>query len=330
LWTVTGVHAVFALIFLCYCVIGFVSLDINVIESGLPFLFFIFFARYHSLVCKEKYKNTLLLTIFVYTIVGFLEYNYTFYSYKSFFFGETSFPGNYRGGSSLATEPSYFALTTGFCAFLYIILNEYKISFLEATYLIFALLLSKSLMALLFLPTILLCMKRNYLLVLLIPVILYILSNVQLGRIEHVYRLIQARGLFYFLLEDVSANARIIFSLKDVLLSYEFLFLPLGIGSYYFAQNIAGIPAFIYENMKSSYSLTLSGSYLGHFIVEFGLIIVAFVLLISLLIVGQTSNGFKKSLMLVNIMIISTQMISFTFFLLPAAVSLLIGNRRYV
>ena len=221
-----------------------------------------------------------------------------------------------------------------FCVFLYIILSNYKITWIEAIFFSFALLLSKSLMSILFLPTILLCTRRNYFLILFIlssvPIILFLLQDVSLGRIGHVFGLMQSKGFIYLFFEDASANARLMFILKDVLLSYDYLFLPLGIGSYYLSQSIAGIPIFVIENMVVDYKLNMSGSYIGHFIVEFGAFVILMCILISFFILSQTSNSVRRSFMLLNIIIISTQMISFTFFLLPAAISLLFCRRTNV
>ena len=145
------------------------------------------------------------------------------------------------------------------------------------------------------------------------------------GRINHVINNITLYGLTW-LLTDASIQARGIFLFKDFYLSYQFYFLPVGIGNYILAQEIIGIPKFLTSLMIMEYPLKMPGSFLGYYIVELGLLaLVLGIIFISIkLLIG---GGTKLVLVFLMTIIISTQMISFTFFLLPMVLGIICGIR---
>lgn len=249
-----------------------------------------------------------------YFIPGFSELKASFLT-RSFAAEEE----NLRGVSSLATEPSYYVLAIFSCWLIYFSANEFKsINIKFFIICIISLLLSKSSMAIIVVPLLVISLERKYRLFILISTgfgisLLFILgANVaDYARAGQVISLLWNKG-FNGILADESAGARFAFIIKDVRIAIGIFFLPLGPGSYDYIVSLFEINYLLPANFSSTYDITKSGSLFGRFLVEYGFI--AILVMMFLLYRILLNAGFiRLSIIFIFIFIILIQMISLVY-----------------
>ena len=103
--------------------------------------------------------------------------------------------------------------------------------------------------------------------------------------------------------------------------------MPVGLGSYMLIQEFHGVPSFLETQMLIKYPLEMPGSFLGYYIVELGLI-VCMTLGLYLCVYLYIKKGLVYVLVFCQLLLISTQMISFTFYLLPAAFAAVFYSKK--
>ena len=330
LWLSKGLTAYIVVAFTLQISLAVILMDIQNIEAAIATITLVVFLNINKVYELRKLIFTLKVIFFIYLIVGFLDYNENIYNITEGIVNNGNKPGIFRGGSSLATEPSYFSLIMG-CIFVIIAsLEEKRYNTITIVYYTFGILLSKSLMGILFLPFLFVFSKNKYLLIIILFSILSIFFAVSPdffnGRILNVLSMIRSNGVFW-LMTDASAQARAIYILKDLYLSYETFFMPVGLGSYMLIQEFHGVPSFLETQMLIKYPLEMPGSFLGYYIVELGLI-VCMTLGLYLCVYLYIKKGLVYVLVFCQLLLISTQMISFTFYLLPAAFAAVFYSKK--
>lgn len=329
IWKYKGASPYLLLLFIWQIFTGIFLREVQNIEAAIATASFILFLNHENIYDKSKLIFSLKVIFAAYFIIGILDYVPQFYVIKEELLAKSIQPSRFRGGSSLATEPSYFTLIMGFLFVSIALLEKEKISNWKLIYYIIGIMLSKSLMGLLFLPYVIIFSQNRIKLIISFSLLFVLLfsSSAELlsGRINHVFNNITVYGLNW-MLTDASVQARGIFLFKDFYLSYQFYFLPAGIGNYILAQEIIGIPNFLTSLMIMDYPLKMPGSFMGYYVVELGLLAVIFgITLISLKLF--IDRGMRLVFVFLVTIIISTQMISLTFFLLPMVFGIICGMR---
>lgn len=274
----------------------------------------------------SKTISHLLIISIIFLVVAVFEYlSPDFSAAKSIFLTRSvahSEEFNARGVSSLSTEPSFFSLTIfSLWLIVYSLLNFNKLPFNYSLIWIVCLVLSKSTMIILIIPLILLTtdfsfLKNNIPLQLsaffvLIIVIYNTIDNFDSNTFRAIQILISLfENLNFEFINDDSAKARLFYINKDLYLSGELFLFPSFPGSYELIQSMLDAP-----NQLSSpeeYSITMSGSLLGRFLVEFGFLIFFFIFYLFYKLLYKFSI-FKLLLVLLIFICIYLQMISLLF-----------------
>lgn len=324
--------AVLLLLLLGSAVALFVFLDPNVVKELLFFLTLyggVIWARRYSGVSLESLS---IRVLWVYLAVAVIEVLLPEVSvYKTYILTRSFYSvDGPRGVSSLATEPSYYALVVFACWMVCYSGNKFESVPLRFVPLaLVSLLLTKSTMAVLILPLLMLTVDRQYRSRLLIGSTLAVIGIVVAGvtvdsRATQLLGSLYAEG-FDFLFRDESASSRLFFIIKDLDLSWRNGLMPLGPGSYDHAMSRYDLASLIPASLLSLYNFSISGSLLGHFLVEFGLLAVVVVVVVGLKL--TKSNGYVGALcLMLLVMLLLLQMISLVF--APVAFSLGVFAQR--
>jgi hypothetical protein len=297
----------------------FVFLDANVFKDLLFVLML-----YGGVIWSRRYRGTSLevlsvRVLWVYLAVAVLESLVPEVSvFKTYiltrFFYSAEGP---RGVSSLATEPSYYALVVFACWLVCYSGNKFDhvpVKFMPLA--LVSLIFTKSTMAVLILPLLMLTVDQRYRARILMAGALLVIGVAVVGvsvdsRATQLLGSLYAEG-FEFLFRDDSAASRLFFIIKDLDVSWRNGLLPLGPGSYDYAITQYDLASLIPYRLLSLYDFSMSGSLLGHFLVEFGMLTV--VLLMAIYVKLTRSAGYIGALgvtLLVSLLLL--QMISLVF-----------------
>jgi len=286
-----------------------------------------FFARKRD---SEEISKVATWVIIIYLAIGILDFFLpAFAELKSKILTRSNYDSlGLRGVSSLATEPSYFALVVFSCWLMYYSGRNFTDISIKFFMLCAAcLILSKSAMALLVLPILIITLDYKYRkYFIFIGVILFFLFLYKMSDSSRAGQVLTmlVNADYEILLRDESAGSRFYFTFKDFYISYDYLFFPFGPGSYDSVIDTINLEKIIPAHLINVYKFEMSGSLFGRFLLEYGFFIFFFVIYVSYRSVLKI--GVLKSLILLPLFfLIYTQMISLVF----APVSFSIGMFLY-
>ena len=264
------------------------------------------------------YVKFFLITLsHIYLAIYILEINvpYFFKLKQSLFLINSVEIGIYsRGFCGLDSEPSFFVLNIfSIWLSLFAINNFRPISWYQISLLIFLLIISRSAMILLVFPLIILMNVRirYYLLMILTIIILPSYLTFENSRASNILDKLLDGSVFEILSYDASISSRLFYIIKDFTVSFNNYFIPFGPGSYFSLQELQ------YDRIKefhhmTSYDVELAGSFLGYFIVQYGFLILIFLITISFKLYLKLS--FIKTILLLSfVLVILLQQITLLF-----------------
>ena len=283
------------------------------------FLFWIVF--FNVLLIKKHHldliQNLVKLALVFYLFLLLFEILFPdLYYFKKILFKSSStniFSIQGRGFYALDTEPSFFVLNIFSLWLILFSLNSFKPLSIFYNILILILLFSSlSVMTVIVIPIILFfSMKSKYLFILVLTSPLLINSFFSQTRIYNTIKGIFNYDFIRLIESDMSFSSRLYYIIKDIYLAYNSFFLPFGPGTYNFIQD------FHFQTISNFFYLTkydplLPGSFLGYFIVQYGILIViiSFVIYINLL---KYFSKIKSFFFLLSLVFVLLQQISLMF-----------------
>ena len=212
------------------------------------------------------------ISIMFWVLIGLLEYIPSLYEIKAALMTKSLQPNVVRGGSSLATEPSYFALSIGCLMIMQLTVRGYaKLSFQNGAIYLISFLLTKSTMSLLFLPLLLFSTKKSYIFLVFIPIIvIYHWEQFSSSRYIRIFLVLLENRYNGGVFTDASAGSRLLYIIKDIQISSGSFFLPNGPGTYEPVMKLKNGASFVSEQAITEYDFSMSGSLIGRFLVNYG------------------------------------------------------------
>ena len=303
---------------ICSFLIFLLTGNINGFKEFLFFIMILSGSIYARTIPDHRQFSSSNYILYLYLIVASVETLFPEFSeFKSLFLTRSHISDDtLRGVSSLSTEPSFFALTI-FSIWL-IIASSSNYSYVPKgvlTVMLACLLLSKSSMIFLVMPLLLLSLNnRNLIYTSMAFCVLMLFAFVAFD----LDLLISTRAtqLLYTLFNsdsnlatDASASSRLYYILKDFTATSELSYFPIFNGMY---ELVTPNISFSNINISSDYDITLSGSLLGRFFVEFGIIFVFFLCYLFFKMLYKYKT-FRIIFIFIFIFAIYAQMISLIF-----------------
>lgn len=311
--------AVILLLLACTVASLFVFLEANIVKDIIFLLVLyggVIWARRYR---RDNYDGLVEVVLWVYLAVAVIEILVpqvsvlkTYILTRSFY--STDGP---RGVSSLATEPSYYALLVFSCWL--VCYSGRRFTYVPGRVLVLSLVslaLTKSTMIVLITPLLLLTASPRY------QARIWIAAGLLMGVVAIVglstdSRAVQLLGSLYaeglgVLLRDESAGSRLFFIIKDIDISWRHGLLPAGPGSYDHVSAQYDLTQLVPAALLDLYNFEMSGSLLGHFLVEYGILMPALFVWMHVRIASRA--GHVKALGLVLfIALLVLQMVSLVF-----------------
>lgn len=311
--------AVILLLLVCTSASLFVFLEPNIIKDLIFFL-----VLYGGVIWARRYRRfnydvLVEAVLWVYLAVAVIEILVPQVSvFKTYILTRSFYATDgLRGVSSLATEPSYYALVVFSCWLICYSGRDFaNIPGRVLVLSLISLLLTKSTMMVLIVPLLLLTVDSRYQAPIWIAASL-LAATVAIVGFSTDSRATQLLGSLYagglsVLLTDESAGSRLFFIVKDFDLSWQHGLLPLGPGSYDYASGQYDLAKLVPSGLLALYDFSMSGSLLGHFLVEYGVFVP--LLLVWLYLQFAKRAGYVKAFGLVFFLaLLLLQMVSLVF-----------------
>lgn len=315
----------FILGFLCF----FAGLLAQNIDAFKELFFVLYIITGLRLVISGKISEKVITnTLYFWIVVGILEYIPAFYDLKAALMTKSLAPGVVRGGSSMATEPSYFALTIGCLFIIHLTLRNFrKFTFRTGAIYLFAFLITKSTMALLFIPLLILTTEKSYAIGLLLPIIVFLnWDTFSSSRYIRLFLFLSENSSGQGVYADASAGSRLLFIIKDLKVSLSVYLLPPGPGSYETVMKLTNASELVSKDAITNYDFQMSGSLWGRFLVNYGILLTFFAIYFLHLLVRK---GRAVGLMIwLTVLLVGLQMISLISPAFPLMIGILLAKCR--
>ena len=239
-------------------------------------------------------------------------------------FTRYSLPSNLRGASSIFQEPSFYSFFVGVCfMIMWISVSLQKITKIDFIILIISLLLSRSSMFIIIAPFLFYAVdfdnKLKLIFALFSAYALYVFSeNINIFRFLYVLEIMLSGEKII----DASASSRLFYIVKDI----KYMLSNYGLIIGFFGSYSSVMDSFYSFSVPNNflYNPNLSGSLLGRYIVQFGLLIV--VSLFFLIIVYTKKFGLSGLLFSIFFITLYLQMIPTSFVISGFGVGVIIFN----
>ena len=317
---------IFSTIFSIGIFLPLMNVGLDLVKEFIFLLQFIFgFLFFKDVQCIDRIiRLTLIITLMVAMLQWFVPQTESIFSLTM---SRVYMPYGSRGASSLFQEPSFYAF---FCSAIFFMLwaevKFYAINKNLWCLILLNLLASGSAMSLIVFPFMFIALKLSFKLKLSILLVLFYFTLVHSNFLDANIRYLSLlKSIFDNGLEiDTSASSRLFFILKDLKQFFECsIYLPTLTAGYQSSFELCGHIA-VPDNFI--YDPTLSGSLLGRYLVQFGILTLFF---ISWLFWFLEGKWFNKILALVSFCALFLQMVPITFPIVGIALGYLTSAAYY-
>jgi len=302
----------------CASIVSVIAyVNANAIKEAVFFLSLLAGYVYCKKENSAEIRRTINTITTIYLIVAFAEMLLPGFSeLKSHLLTRSYFsPESTRGVSSISTEPSFFALTLFSCWLIQASVDGFKeINIRFTIKILIGLVLTKSSMILLMMPAIIFFSEsRRKLFIgffaIIIPLLFYAVYSADMNfrALNLVIDLMSEEPLADML--DDSASARLFYITKDISHAMGLYFFPFLNGSYELFNYTPGSSL----SLDTIYDPNLSGSLLGRFIVQFGFILLLYIIYVGSILQRKISFC-GGAVMMATLIAVCFQMISLIFF----------------
>lgn len=282
------------------------------------FIFSILFFYFFALKNADRLYSILYLFNFIWLLIGFIQFIFGKYIFSFLVVVRTS---EERGVTSLAPEPTFFALVLLFFNLMYLVGKKYNMNKMDSvvfyTNIIFIFFIAKSSLGIVLVPLLFILMvfkKITFSLLfkvgILLAVTLVVMFQFMEGsRVHTILSIIMSEGFIKLILLDASVLSRFLSIVYPFFVSIENLFLPGGFNGF----NSFGSMSFLIGGDLVTYqSSEKIMSYIGSIFFELGFLSISIFFFIFYLIYDKTLFSIFEFAVL-NVILLNALTVAFTF-----------------